>query len=59
MMNEATAYKKARRPGRWILETKHHDRRWHVIVKPDYNAKTLDVVAAYEVKRKEDEKKGK
>ncbi len=59
MMKEATAYKKARRPGRWILETKHQDHRWHVIVKPDYNAKILDVVTAFEVKRRAVKKKGK
>lgn len=53
MMEEAYGYKKARRPGRWIIETRHRERLWHVIVKPDYDAEILDVVTAYRVKRKE------
>lgn len=52
MMKEATGYEKARRTGRWIIETSHLDRRWAVIVKPDYEAEILDVVTAYPVERK-------
>lgn len=52
MMKEATSYRKARREGRWILETRHLDRRWEVIVKPDYHARILEVVTAYPVERK-------
>ncbi len=59
MVKEAIGYKKARPPGRWILETRHQARPWHVIVKPDYNARILDVVTAYEVTRKEGKRKGK
>ena len=53
MMEEATNYMKARRKGRWIIETRHRSQRWHVIVQPDYDAEILDVVTAYAVKRKE------
>ena len=52
MMEEAKAYKKARRTGRWIIETSHLGQRWEVIVKPDYDAEILDVVTAYPVERK-------
>ncbi len=52
MMEEATGYKKARRRGRWIIETSHLDRRWEVIVKPDYDAEILEVVTGYPVERK-------
>jgi hypothetical protein len=59
MMKQATAHRKARRAGRWILETKHQDRRWHVVVKPDYKARILEVVTAYEVKRRGVSEKGR
>ncbi|MGH9318768.1 MAG: DUF4258 domain-containing protein [Vicinamibacteria bacterium] len=59
MIKEATVYKKARRPGRWILETRHRGSRWHVIVKPDYDTKILDVVTAYEVKRRDAKRREK
>ncbi len=52
MMEEAKGYKKARRRGRWIIETSHRGQRWHVIVKPDYDAEVLEVVTAYPVERK-------
>lgn len=52
MMEEAKGYKKARRKGRWIIETSHLGQRWEVIVKPDYDAEILDVVTAYPVERK-------
>jgi hypothetical protein len=57
MMKQATGHRKARRAGRWILETKHQGRPWHVVVKPDYNARILEVVTAYEVNRREAAKK--
>jgi hypothetical protein len=52
MIEEAKVYKKARRKGRWIIETSHRGQRWEVIVKPDYDAEILDVVTAYPVERK-------
>ena len=52
MIGEGTGYKKARRRGRWIIETSHLGRRREVIVKPDYDAEILEVVTAYPVERK-------
>lgn len=52
MIKEGKSYKKARRRGRWIIETSHRDQRWEVVVKPDYDAEILEVVTAYPVERR-------
>ncbi|EIC20069.1 hypothetical protein Thi970DRAFT_03682 [Thiorhodovibrio frisius] len=36
--------------GRWIVEAKHHQRRWEIIVEPDVIEKLLVVVTAYPLK---------
>lgn len=53
MMEVAKGYKPAKRPGRWIIETKFKGKPWNVIVKPDYDAKTLEVVTSYQVTRRQ------
>jgi len=52
MMEHATGFRQARRTGRWIIETKHQDLRWEVVVQPDAYTELLGVITAYEVKRK-------
>ncbi len=36
-------------PGRWVAVTRHHGRRWEVIVEPDLDRELLVVVTAYPV----------
>ena len=52
MIVRAAGHRSARRPGRFIIETKHNGRRWHVIVKPDYDAELLEVITAYPERRR-------
>lgn len=33
--------------GRWVVESHHHGRVWHVILEPDENERVLVVVTAY------------
>jgi hypothetical protein len=35
--------------GRWVVETRHRQRRWEVVVEPDRDARLLVVVTAYPV----------
>ena len=37
----------ARRPGRWLIHTRHAGRAWRVVVEPDPDEKTLVIVTAY------------
>jgi len=52
MMEYATGFRQARRKGRRIIETKHQDLSWEVVVQPDAYTELLGVITAYEVKRK-------
>ena len=47
MLDRAKTYRVGDLDGRWIVESKHHRRRWEVIVEPDRKAKKLVVVTAY------------
>jgi hypothetical protein len=49
MMETATRLRKGRKPGRWIIETRHEGRRWHVVVEPLAETRILEVVTAYPV----------
>jgi hypothetical protein len=51
MMHGATACRPADEAGRWIVATRHNDRRWEVIVEPDSSDKLLVVITAYPVDR--------
>jgi hypothetical protein len=53
MMEYATDYRRARREGRWIIETTRQRRRWHVIVEPNPADELLEVVTAYAVERRQ------
>jgi hypothetical protein len=52
MMEYATDYRRSHTEGRWVIETKHEGRSWHVIVEPNSVNKLLEVITAYAVKRK-------
>ena len=52
MMEYATGFRQARRKSRWIIETKHQNFNWEVVVQPDTYTELLGVIPAYEVKRK-------
>jgi hypothetical protein len=52
MMEYATGFRPARRKGRWIIETKHQDLKWEVVVQPNDYTELLGVITAYQVKRK-------
>lgn len=51
MMEIATGWRRARRPGRYIIETKHKGKRWEVVLNTDPATETLEVITAYPPKR--------
>lgn len=48
MMEFATGFRPSEHEGRHIIETKHDDRIWEVVVEPDEVDRLLVVVTAYE-----------
>ena len=36
-------------PGRWLVETRHRQRDWEVIVEPDPQSRSLVVITSYPV----------
>ena len=51
MMERAQSYHPDVEEGRWIIETRHQKRTWHVIVEPDPDVHILVVITAYPVTR--------
>jgi len=49
MLESATAFRASGAPGRWLIETRHRDSEWAVIVEPDAVDRILVVVTAYPV----------
>ena len=49
MLEAATAYRPDPSPGRWIIETRHTNAAWEVIVEPDAQEQKLIVVTAFPV----------
>lgn len=49
MLEEASGYHENTEPGRWVVETRHAEHTWEVIVEPDLQEKVLVVVTAYPV----------
>ena len=47
MFERARGYSAAVIDGRWIIETRHRRRGWHVIVEPDPDEQLLVVITAY------------
>lgn len=47
MLDDATQLVPARRPGRWIVHTRHAGQSWNVVVEPDLDDKILMIVTAY------------
>ena len=47
MLDNATRWVPARRPGRWLVHTHHSGHPWCVVVEPDLDEKTLMIVTAY------------
>jgi hypothetical protein len=47
MLQAATAFRPDADPRRWIIETKHANSRWEVVVEPDAAVQKLIVVTAY------------
>jgi hypothetical protein len=51
MMEHATSYRRGKREGRWVLETRFRRKPWKVVVEPLPEKQRLAVVTAYEVKK--------
>lgn len=49
MIEDAGSYRSADTIGRFILETRHNNRDWEVVVEPDESDSLLVVVTAYPV----------
>jgi hypothetical protein len=47
MLENATGLRPARRPGRFIVRTRHGGNPWSVVVEPDFDDKLVFVVTAY------------
>ena len=47
MLDDASKLVPARRPGRWLIHTRHEGHPWLVVVEPDLDDKILMVVTAY------------
>ena len=52
MIECAADYWRSHTEGRWVIETEHEGRHWHVIVEPNAAKKLLEVITAYAVKRR-------
>lgn len=51
MLQQARGYSPSVVEGRFMIETRHRDRPWIVIVEPDPDQRRLVIVTAYEVTR--------
>ena len=49
MLDRAQRYRPDILPGRWVIETRHHQRAWEVVVEPDSEEQLLVVVTAYPI----------
>jgi hypothetical protein len=47
MLERASAYRADVVDGRWVIQTRHREQAWEVIVEPDVAERTLVVVTAY------------
>ena len=47
MLDSAIEFVPARRPGRWLIYTRHAGHSWRVVVEPDLDDKILMIVTAY------------
>ena len=47
MLDDATKFLPARRPGRWLIHTHHAGHPWCVVVEPDPDDEILIIVTAY------------
>ncbi|MGB2985470.1 MAG: DUF4258 domain-containing protein [Phycisphaerae bacterium] len=51
MMEEALRYHENDEPGRWVVQTRHAEHAWEVIIEPVPDEKVLVVVTAYPVEQ--------
>ncbi len=49
MLERASGYHEDVVEGRWVIETRHREKAWEVIVEPDLERRLLVVVTAYPV----------
>ena len=49
MMEQAIGFRENDQPGRWIVETKHENQPWEIIIEPDYDDRLLVAITAYRV----------
>ena len=47
MLDSAIEFVPARRPGRWLIHTRHAGHPWRVVVEPDLDDKILMIATAY------------
>jgi lipocalin len=48
MLHRASGYSPSFVPGRFMVETTHHEKPWIIIVEPDSDERALVIVTAYE-----------
>lgn len=56
MLEHAQSYREDIVEGRWVIETRHQEHPWEVIVEPEVASTLLVVVTAYPVWEKRHEK---
>jgi hypothetical protein len=56
MLQRARSHRADIVQGRWVIETRHRNKAWEVIVEPDFDATLLVVVTAYPVWEDESQK---
>ena len=47
MLEDATEIAPSRRPGRYLIRTKHWNQAWHVVVEPQPPERLLQIVTVY------------
>lgn len=47
MLDGAGHFVPARRPGRWLIHTRHRGKAWCVVVEPDLDDEIVMIVTAY------------
>ena len=48
-LDDATGFHRNHEDGRWVIETRHLEKRWHIIVEPLANENLLLVITAFPV----------
>jgi hypothetical protein len=49
ILADATGYREDCEPGRYVIETRHDDQDWEIVVEPSADDETLLVISAWRV----------